>query len=288
MTRPLTAAGIEGRWCRACRRPFASAAAAGETLTLPEVTQTVILTRVAGRTPMPAGEDLTAPRRPPHDPVHLLSITLLHEVQRALRRRLAGGRADPGGPEGQLARRGEDRPRHLADIKRRCQAEKIASQAMIIASPTLAPPTGRPSPAPSLRPRLQPLFPQGHGARPGEPRMNDTAILLVGHGSCNRDGNAEILHFAARWRERHPAWRIETCFIEHAEVLLTPASTAPPGRPPGAGDPLHPQRRRPREDGTACRRRGRPRPPPGGELRLRPPPGMGREILKVLQASSTA
>ena len=44
--------------------------------------------------------------------------------------------------------------------------------------------------------------------------MNDTAILLVGHGSRNRDGNAEILHFAAQWRERHPAWRIETCFIE--------------------------------------------------------------------------
>ena len=28
--------------------------------------------------------------------------------------------------------------------------------------------------------------------------MNDTAILLVGHGSRNRDGNKEILHFAAR------------------------------------------------------------------------------------------
>ena len=50
--------------------------------------------------------------------------------------------------------------------------------------------------------------------------MNDTTILLVGHGSRNRDGNAEILRFAAQWRERHPAWRIETCFIEHAEVLL--------------------------------------------------------------------
>ncbi len=50
--------------------------------------------------------------------------------------------------------------------------------------------------------------------------MNDTAILLVGHGSRNRDGNTEILHFAAQWHERHPAWRIETCFIEHADVLL--------------------------------------------------------------------
>ena len=50
--------------------------------------------------------------------------------------------------------------------------------------------------------------------------MNDTAILLVGHGSRKREGNKEILHFAAQWRERHPGWRIETCFIEHADVLL--------------------------------------------------------------------
>lgn len=50
--------------------------------------------------------------------------------------------------------------------------------------------------------------------------MNDTALLLVGHGSRKREGNKEILHFAAQWRERHPGWRIETCFIEHAEVLL--------------------------------------------------------------------
>lgn len=50
--------------------------------------------------------------------------------------------------------------------------------------------------------------------------MNDTALLLVGHGSRKREGNTEILHFAAQWRERHPGWRIETCFIEHAEVLL--------------------------------------------------------------------
>lgn len=50
--------------------------------------------------------------------------------------------------------------------------------------------------------------------------MNDTSFLLVGHGSRNREGNEEILRFAVQWRERHPAWRIEVCFIEHAEVLL--------------------------------------------------------------------
>lgn len=50
--------------------------------------------------------------------------------------------------------------------------------------------------------------------------MHDTTLLLVGHGSRNRDGNKEILHFAAQWRERHPVWRVEVCFIEHADVLL--------------------------------------------------------------------
>jgi len=49
---------------------------------------------------------------------------------------------------------------------------------------------------------------------------NDTTVLLVGHGSRNREGNREILEFAAQWRERHPGWRIDACFIEHAEVLL--------------------------------------------------------------------
>lgn len=48
----------------------------------------------------------------------------------------------------------------------------------------------------------------------------DTTILLIGHGSRGREGNTETINFAAQWRERHPEWRIEVCFIEHAEVLL--------------------------------------------------------------------
>lgn len=50
--------------------------------------------------------------------------------------------------------------------------------------------------------------------------MKDT-ILLVGHGSRAVEGNAEILLFADRWRAQHPDWRIEVCFIEFAEPLLT-------------------------------------------------------------------
>ena len=50
--------------------------------------------------------------------------------------------------------------------------------------------------------------------------MNDTTLLLAGHGSRNAEGNQEIEKFAGQWRERHPDWRIEVCFIEHADVLL--------------------------------------------------------------------
>lgn len=45
-------------------------------------------------------------------------------------------------------------------------------------------------------------------------------LLLIGHGSRNPAGNEEILRFAATWRDRHPDWRIEVCFIELAETLL--------------------------------------------------------------------
>ena len=47
-----------------------------------------------------------------------------------------------------------------------------------------------------------------------------TTILIAGHGSRNHAGNEEIERFAREWREKHPAWRIEVCFIEHASILL--------------------------------------------------------------------
>jgi len=50
--------------------------------------------------------------------------------------------------------------------------------------------------------------------------MNKTTILLAGHGSRKNEGNAEIERFAEEWRAKHPDWRIEVCFIEHAEVLI--------------------------------------------------------------------
>ena len=138
MTRPLDAAGIPWRVVPGVSSAMAAAAAAGETLTLPEVTQTVILTRVAGRTPMPPGEALEALAAHRTTLCIFLSITLLHEVQRALR--AAGWPEDApvvvvqkaSWADAEKIVRGT-----LADIKRRCQDEKIASQAMILASPAL-------------------------------------------------------------------------------------------------------------------------------------------------------
>jgi precorrin-4/cobalt-precorrin-4 C11-methyltransferase len=138
MTRPLTAAGIAWAVVPGVSSAMASMAAAGETLTLPEVTQTVILTRIAGRTPMPPGEELEALAAHKTTLCIYLSITLLHKVQDALR---AAGWAEDAPilvvqkaswPGEEKIVRGT-----LADIKQRCQAEKIASQAMIVASPTL-------------------------------------------------------------------------------------------------------------------------------------------------------
>lgn len=138
MTQPLTAAGIAWEVVPGVSSAMAAMAAAGETLTLPEVTQTVILTRVAGRTPMPPGEDLESLAAHKATLCIYLSITLLHKVQRALR---AAGWAEDAPmlvvhkaswPGQEKIIRGT-----LADIKQKCQAAKVGSQAMIVASPTL-------------------------------------------------------------------------------------------------------------------------------------------------------
>ena len=138
MTRPLSAADIDWAVVPGVSSAMAAMAAAGETLTLPEVTQTVILTRVAGRTPMPEGEDLASLAAHRCTLCIYLSITLLHKVQEAL---LAAGWGEDAPilvvqkaswPGEEKIVRGT-----LKDIKRKCQDEKIASQAMIVASPTL-------------------------------------------------------------------------------------------------------------------------------------------------------
>lgn len=138
MARPLSAAGIEWAVVPGVSSAMAAVAAAGESLTLPEVTQTVVLTRVAGRTPMPEGEDLAALATHRCTLCIFLSITLLHKVQAALRQ--AGWAEDApmlvvhkaSWAQQERIVRGT-----LADIKERCRQAGIVSQAMIVASPAL-------------------------------------------------------------------------------------------------------------------------------------------------------
>ena len=138
MVQPLDAAGIEVGVVPGVSSAMASAAAAVESLTLPEVTQTVILTRIEGRTPMPEGESLQELARHHCTLCLFLSITLLHKVKEELL--AAGWSADApvlvvqkaSWPNEEKIVRGT-----LVDIRDKCRAGKITSQAMIIVSPAL-------------------------------------------------------------------------------------------------------------------------------------------------------
>ncbi len=138
MVQPLDAANIPVQVVPGVTSAMASMAAACESLTLPEVTQTVILTRVEGRTPMPEGESL-AELASHHCTLCLyLSITLLKTVRSEL---LMSGWSDQSPvlvvqkaswPGEEKIVRGE-----LHNIRARCIAEGITAQAMIVISPTL-------------------------------------------------------------------------------------------------------------------------------------------------------
>lgn len=138
VVQPLDAAGVPLRVVPGVSSAMASAAAAVESFTLPEVTQSVIFTRVEGRTPMPEGESLAELARHHCTLCIFLSITLLHKVEASLRE--AGWAEDSAvlvvhkasWPGEELIVRGT-----LSDIKQRCREAKVVSQAMIIASPTL-------------------------------------------------------------------------------------------------------------------------------------------------------
>lgn len=138
MVQPLDRAGVGVEVIPGVSSAFAAMACAVESLTLPEVTQTVILSRVAGRTPMPEGESLRELASHHSTLCLFLSITLLSTVERELK---AAGWNDDAAvlvvhkaswPGEQQIIRGT-----LADIREKCRAAKINSQAMIVVSPTL-------------------------------------------------------------------------------------------------------------------------------------------------------
>jgi precorrin-4/cobalt-precorrin-4 C11-methyltransferase len=109
----------------------AAAAALGKELTLPELCQTVILTRAEGRTTMPPGEKLEALARHQATLCLFLSITLLDEVSAALTP--AYGADCPvaivhkaSWPDQRIVRG------TLADIAARARAERLRSTAMVL------------------------------------------------------------------------------------------------------------------------------------------------------------
>jgi len=138
VVQPLDAAGVPIAVVPGVSSAMASAAAAVESFTLPEVTQSVIFTRVEGRTPMPEGESLPELARHRCTLCIFLSITLLHKVEAGLRE--AGWPDDApmvvvhkaSWPGEEIIVRGT-----LSTIKQQCREAGIVSQAMIIASPTL-------------------------------------------------------------------------------------------------------------------------------------------------------
>ena len=136
---PLEEAGIPYRVVPGVSSAFAAAGAAGESLTVPESTQTVIFSRVEGRTPMPEGEDLVSLARHHATLCLFLSVTLLGRLQDGLRE--AGWAEDAPvlvvhkaeWPGEELVLRTT-----LAGLRDDVKAAGINSQSMIIASPALA------------------------------------------------------------------------------------------------------------------------------------------------------
>ncbi|UUZ70895.1 precorrin-4 C(11)-methyltransferase [Polaromonas sp. P1(28)-8] len=138
LVQPLDAAGIAIEVVPGVSSAMASAAAAVESLTLPEVTQTVIFTRVEGRTPMPEGESLEVLAAHHSTLCIFLSITLMGRVTAALT--TAGWSPDaPIVVVHKASWPGEEKIVRgtVSTIQSLCREAKIVSQAMIIASPTL-------------------------------------------------------------------------------------------------------------------------------------------------------
>ncbi|MBM3941714.1 MAG: precorrin-4 C(11)-methyltransferase [SAR202 cluster bacterium] len=118
---------------------FAAAARLKVELTVPEVSQTVILTRVEGRVSMPPGEELSSLASHGSTLVLFLSITRMPRIVRELR--AAGYPKDTpvavayrvGWPDEQIIRG------TLADISPKVRAAKLTLQALILVGKALDP-----------------------------------------------------------------------------------------------------------------------------------------------------
>jgi len=138
MIQALDKNGIESCIIPGISSAFASAAAACETLTLPELSQSVIFTRIEGRTPMPAGESIEELASHHCTLCIFLSITLLHKLKKSLI--TAGWQSDsPVIVVHKASWPGEEKIIRgtISNILEKCKSAGITSQSMIIVSPTL-------------------------------------------------------------------------------------------------------------------------------------------------------
>jgi len=115
----------------------AAAAALAQELTLPEVTQTVIFTRTAGRTPVPRRESLRSLAAPGATMILYLSIQYLEQVAAELAEVYGPGAPvvvayRVSWPQEQLIRG------TLADIAAKVRQAGITRQALILVGPALA------------------------------------------------------------------------------------------------------------------------------------------------------
>lgn len=163
---------------------FAAAAALAIELTVPQSTQTVILTRLGGQTPVPESENLRRLAAHRTSLVVFLSAGMLERVVEELK---AAGYADEtpiavvsraSWPD-ELVVRGT-----LTDIVQRVQSAEITHQALIVVSPALEASTKGPTSASSH------LY--GRALEP-EPRQTSTAIVTL-----SRQGTQTGLRLQAR------------------------------------------------------------------------------------------
>jgi precorrin-4/cobalt-precorrin-4 C11-methyltransferase len=115
---------------------FAAAAALGIEFTLPEISQTLILTRMAGRTPVPDKENLASLADHQASMAIYLSISMIDEVTRIL--------ADAYGKDSPCAvvyRASQPDEKvivtRISDLADQVRQEKISRQALIIVGKTL-------------------------------------------------------------------------------------------------------------------------------------------------------
>ena len=137
--RILQAQGVDYEIIPGVSAAFAAAAVLKAELTVPEVSQTVIMTRAEGRVPMPPGEQLTDLARHGSTLVIFLSVTRMFRIAAQLQD--AGYAPDTpvavayrvGWPDQQIIRG------VLSDIAEKVRAAKITLQALIIVGKAVDP-----------------------------------------------------------------------------------------------------------------------------------------------------